>query len=157
MRNSKVKPFVMVLATVVMLLSGCNQKTVYNRYVHTPLDGWEKNDTLFFDIRPIGKGGQYLEELGLRLDRRFPFTSLQLTVEQVLLPMGHVRYDTLTCNLFTKGGQPMGDGISYYQCAVPISRVMLNKGDSLHICVRHNMKREMLIGIADIGIKLTKE
>jgi hypothetical protein len=34
--------------------------------------------------------------------------------------------------------------------------MMLNKGDSLEIKIRHDMKREILPGISDIGIMLNK-
>jgi len=146
-----------VLAAVIMLLLACNNKTVYNHFEHTPQDGWEKSDTLCFNISPVKEGGQYREELGMRIDGRFPFLSLQLTVDQIVLPMGEIRHDTLTCSLISHGGQPKGDGISYYQYSFPVASMMLNKGDSLSIYVRHNMKREMLTGIADIGIKLVKE
>lgn len=157
MRRSLSKILVAVLAVVVMTLFSCKSRTVYNHFEHTPLEGWEKNDTLFFDVCPIREGGQYREELGLRIDGHYPFMSLQLTVEQTVLPMGHLQHDTLNCSLVSHGGQPKGDGISNYQYSFRLSSMVLNKGDSLHICVRHNMKRELLKGIADIGIKLVKE
>ena len=32
----------------------------------------------------------------------------------------------------------------------------IEQGDSLRINIRHNMKREILPGIADVGIKFTR-
>ena len=30
----------------------------------------------------------------------------------------------------------------------------MNQGDSIHITVRHDMKREILPGVSDIGVKV---
>jgi hypothetical protein len=38
-----------------------------------------------------------------------------------------------------------------------VRQLQLQEGDSLHVVVRHNMKREILPGIFDVGIKLLKE
>ena len=39
-----------------------------------------------------------------------------------------------------------------------VSRDMkLNKGDSIHLCISHNMKREIMPGIADVGICLKQK
>ena len=157
MRSNRCKFVVAVLAVVMVMLSSCDDKTVYNHFEHTPLEGWEKSDTLFFDVCPIKESGQYREELGVRYDGRYPFMTLHLTVEQIVLPIGHIQHDTLNCNLISHGGQPKGDGISNYQCSFRLSNMTLNKGDSLHICVRHNMKRELLKGIADVGVRLVRE
>ncbi|MBP7359673.1 MAG: gliding motility lipoprotein GldH, partial [Prevotella sp.] len=46
------------------------------------------------------------------------------------------------------------NGISYYQYNFNISHIELHKGDSIHVCIRHNMKREILPGISDVGFSL---
>ena len=50
-----------------------------------------------------------------------------------------------------------GHGISTYQYNFHLTTLTLNEGDSLHIAVRHNMKREILPGISDIGIRLSQQ
>jgi gliding motility-associated lipoprotein GldH len=67
--------FLMVAAFV---LASCFQRTVYDEYAHTPIAGWEKNDTLSFDIPPILTTGYYQENLGLRITGAYPFTGLTL-------------------------------------------------------------------------------
>lgn len=154
-RNSSI--LTATLAVALMLVASCSRKTVYSHYEHTPLLGWEKGDTLFFDVRPVSESGTYREDVGLRLDGLYPFMSLQLTVEQTIQPLGHLRHDTLNCSLIDHGGLAKGDGVSYYQYNFHLTTLELNRGDSLHICVRHNMKREMLQGISDVGISLRRE
>ena len=49
------------------ILAACNGATVYDTYVHTPIAGWEKNDTLSFEVAPLPETGHYQESLGLRI------------------------------------------------------------------------------------------
>jgi gliding motility-associated lipoprotein GldH len=143
-----------VALTVALFFVGCNRKVVYNRYEHTPVSGWERNDTLFFDIPPVERSQVVYEELGLRINSLYPFCDLCLIVEQTTMPMGFIRRDTITCSLMDREGNVKGSGISYYQYNMRIADLSLNKGDSLHIGIRHNMKREILPGIADVGLLL---
>ena len=50
-----------------------------------------------------------------------------------------------------------GSGVSLYQYLLPITTHTYEKGDSIRVRVIHNMKREDLPGIADVGIKITKQ
>ncbi len=144
----------MMVLTVALLFSGCNRKVVYNQYAHTPIAGWERNDTLYFDVPPSARSQVVYEELGLRINSLYPFRDLFLIVEQTTLPSGVVRRDTVSCSLIDREGRIKGSGISYYQYNMRIADLSLNKGDSLHIGIRHNMKREILPGIADVGLLL---
>ena len=40
--------YFIVLTAIVQILSACSGSTVYDDYAHTPIAGWEKNDTLSF-------------------------------------------------------------------------------------------------------------
>ena len=66
------------LMVAVFVLASCFQRTVYDEYAHTPIAGWEKNDTLSFEIPPILTTGYYQENLGLRITGAYPFTGLTL-------------------------------------------------------------------------------
>ena len=140
----------------VLLLMACNQQTVYNRYLHTSLNGWERNDTLRYIIPTIQKDGNYMEEIGVRINGNYPFMKLCLIIEQTKINTHEKRTDTLLCDLINKRGHPLGSGISKYQNTFHLTTLQLNKGDSLRICVRHDMKREMLPGISEVGVRLYK-
>ena len=145
-----------VLLTMVWLLSACRPRTVYYQYKHTQPSGWEKNDTLSFVIGPITASDNYKQEIGLRINGAYPFMSLQLIVEQQLLTSGKLRADTLTCSLIDLQGTPLGDGVSHYQYLLPLNSLMLHQKERLRVAIRHNMKREILPGITDVGIRLTR-
>ncbi len=136
-------------------LQSCNESKVYDKYDHTPLSGWEKNDTLRFDIPRLTADGMYESTLGLRITDNYPFMGLTLIVEQRLMPADTIFTDTVKCELTDRNGKTRGMGVSYYQFRFPVTKMQLSKGDSLHIRVRHDMKREMLPGISDVGISLS--
>lgn len=144
-----------------MLLSGllcaaCTGNKVYDHYDHTPIAGWEKIDTLKFDVPPLRKSGLYATSMGLRINNSFPFISMTLIVEQTVLPANRTVIDTINCPLTDKNGRVRGKGIGLYQYRFPVSVMTLHENDSLHITVRHNMKREILPGVSDVGIELAR-
>lgn len=140
----------------------CNRKTVYDHYEHTPLTGWEKNDTLIFRMPVFAEGGNYSEELGLRIEDNYPFTSICIIVDNTIISkqntMGSkTESDTITCSLFDSDGSIKGKGVSLFQYNTPLKVLSVEKGDSVEVRVRHNMKREILHGITDIGIRIKKK
>lgn len=146
---------ILVLSTIVLALAACRGSVVYDTYAHTQLVGWDKSDTLCFNVPPLLQGGLYRQEVGLRVNSSFPFTGITLVVDQTVEP-GHRLYsDTLRCRLTDNRGNTLGQGVSYYQFDFPVSDLHLETGDSLHVCVRHIMKREILPGVADVGIRLS--
>jgi len=145
----------LTLVATTIALAACDTPVVFDHYEHTPLAGWEKNDTLFYDIPPLRQSGRYREEIGLRTNEDFPFQRLCLVIEQTAYPSAMHRIDTVFYSLVSKQGIPEGDGVSLYQKTFPLRTIKLNEGDSLHISIRHNMKREILPGISDVGLKIS--
>ena len=62
--------------------------------------------------------------------------------------------DTITCSLFDADGSIKGKGVSLFQYNSHIKDLSIEKGDSIEVRVRHNMKREILHGITDIGVRV---
>ncbi len=51
-----------------LALTSCTGGKVYDCYQHTPVGGWERNDTLMFaDIARFSRSAVYTAELGLRI------------------------------------------------------------------------------------------
>lgn len=143
--------------TILAVLSSCDNKVVYDTYNHTPIEGWEKNDTLFFDVPCMRSSGRYRLEVGMRTNGSFPFTGLSIVVEQTVIPGYKTFTDTLKCRLSDDKGNFLGQGISCFQYNFILSDINLHEGDSLHVRVRHIMKREILPGISDIGLKVIRK
>ena len=83
-----------------------------------------------------------------------------LNTEPVAGTLSHerpiIRY-TLPCRLMNKRGNTQGQGINYYQYDFIVADIPLNAGDSLRIGIRHDMKREILPGLSDLGIIIRKK
>ena len=151
-RNSR---WLLLFFTVALVTASCNRKTIYHHYEHTPIAGWEKNDTLLFTFAPVKERAVVQRDVEVRISGDYPFQQLYLVVEQTTFPSSIRRRDTLNCRLIDPEGNVQGNGVSLYQYRFHMSDISLNEGDSLQISIRHNMKREILNGVTDIGVHLT--
>lgn len=159
MKHRHHTPRILTLLTIsvaVSLFLSCNSRTIYHKYQDTPVQGWEKNDTLSFHIPAVDSPGLYYSFLGMRICKDFPFTDLYLVVEQTILPRTEIVRDTVRCTIADEEGKLKSRGVTYHQYRFPISAISLNQGDSVRITVRHCMKRDIMPGISDIGIMLSK-
>lgn len=94
--------------------------------------------------------------IGLRITDAYPFKTICLIVDKFVSPDNIIDSDTINCSLFDNDGMSKGRGVSCYQFNYHISNIQLMKDDSVAIHIRHNMKREILPGISDVGITLEK-
>lgn len=145
-----------LIALLSLVFVACDTSTVYHHFEPTPISGWERNDTLKFSVPVLTSAGGYREDVSMRLNSEYPFTGLTLIVDQTVFPGRRHVSDTLNCSVVDMEGNVKGRGIGFYEYDFPLTHLRLNAGDSLQINVRHNMKREILPGIADIGIKVTR-
>lgn len=146
----------LLLAMASTWLTSCLRQTVYYRFAHTSLSGWEKNDVIEYGVSPMAEDCTLSEEVLLRTNILYPFQKLTLVLEQEIVPTGSTRRDTVECVITDREGVTMGEGTGVYTYGYRLADLQLARGDSLHIRLRHNMKREILPGIADVGIRLWK-
>ena len=152
MRN---KPFVFVVLLALVALCGCQQQVAYHEFRHIYEPGWDKSDTIHFDTRSLSAGGSYRLDAELRTDKNYPFQKLTIEIEQTVYPSKEKYHDVIDCDLISEEGVIEGDGISYFQYQFHVRDLSLHKGDSVHICLTHNMIREIMPGITDVGIRLS--
>ena len=145
-----------ILVAVAMAFVSCNRSPIFSQYHHTQLTGWEKNDTLTFNVPRLSSDMKLKAVIGLRITDAYPFKTICLIVDKVVSPDNIIDSDTINCSLFDNDGMSKGRGVSCYQFNYHISNIQLMKDDSVAIHIRHNMKREILPGISDVGITLEK-
>lgn len=145
-------------------LASCNHDAVYYHYESTPAEGWERNDTLTFDLSPLDRIGFYDIALGIRSNGTYPFQSVTIIVDQTTYnarrhnTKGTTRSDTVVFALTDKYGKNKGTGLSLYQYEMPLRLSQEFKpGDSIHYAIRHYMRRNIIPGITDIGLKITRK
>lgn len=149
------------IATIVLLIAtiintSCDNSTIYNKYIHADTRGWGKNEVMEYTIDSIAQTGTYNMTLGLRINNTYPFQNLNMLISQTIYPANITHTDTITCRVTDKQGKMHGYGVTLYQYALPAATTKYAKGDSIKVRVIHNMKREVLPGIVDIGIKIAK-
>jgi gliding motility-associated lipoprotein GldH len=153
MRN---KPFVIVILLMLTVLCGCQRQIAYHAFRHVYDPGWDKTDTLHFDIKPLMADGSYRLDTELRTDKDYPFQKLMIEVDQTVYPSKERFHDVINCELISENGVISGDGISYFQYQFHVRDLSLHQGDSIHICLTHKMKREIMPGISDVGVRLSR-
>lgn len=147
------------------LLSSCNDGVAYHHYERIADEGWDVRDTVAFQIDSIMQDGSYNSAVCIRTNAQYPYRNLSLMVYQTIfhkndsLPTftkGRTILATIPVEIKQEDGIATGQGVTYFTYEVPYMTSSLQQGDSLSIVVRHHMRREVLPGITDIGIKLTK-
>ena len=155
MQNRHLLKF-LFLATGLMLCA-CGRQKIYSHFEHISDTGWEKVDTIDFNISPVAESGIYQEALEIRIDNTYPFQSLTMEVTQTIFPGDRVETHNKVCQLIDQNGNMKGAGVSLFAYTFPFNNITLNRGDSLHITIVHCMKREIMPGVVDVGVTLTKQ
>lgn len=146
-----------IAVLTVMLAAACADGVVYDRYRDTAVSGWGRADSLHFYVPPADTSGVYDMTLGVRITGAFPFMGMTLVVQTTVSPEGRTLCDTIDCPLVAASGQPLGEGVSVFETSHLVRRLTLQKGDSLHISVRHDMRRTDLPGVTGIGIRMRRD
>lgn len=146
----------LVYLFLFLVVVSCTGNSVYDHYVHTSMSGWDRGELLSYDVPRMKQSGKYVTSLGLRITEAYPFQSLTLIVEQTVFPEKKTTRDTLNCRIYDSKGMIKGKGISSFQYHFLVSEKDLRQGDSLHITVRHGMRREIISGVTDVGIQLSR-
>lgn len=145
----------------LLAMTGCSRQTIYSHYEPIVPEGWERNDSICFDIPIIIEEGDYSQTIGLRTDNAYPYKNLTLVVDYRLKtpnprPQTLQWRDTLEVRITDNEGNVLGTGINHYQYEMALPNIMLHIDDSLHVSVRHLMRRECLPGITDIGFTVSR-
>lgn len=135
----------------------CSERRVYQVYKPADTRGWEKNDAVEFLTDTLAESATYALTLGLRISDAYPFRNLHMVIDQTVTPSGQHITDTVTCHVADRQGLMLAGGVALYQYDLPVRKRFYLAGNQVRFRVRHNMKREILPGISDIGITLRKE
>ena len=139
-----------VIAPAVCFLSSCSDDTVYFSYQTVDDEQWEKSDNLYFDIVPKRHSGKCSGFVVLRMNDKYPFRNLSLNVETSGrgIPCRHKRVDFDVTRNYR--------GIRHNDFIMPLDTFSVSEGDTLHIRIAHDMKKQVLRGITNVGVKLEK-
>lgn len=152
------KHIIFLYCSLIFLLSSCNTAdTAYHHYEQISDEGWQNCDTLTFTVDTIRRYGDYTSYICLRTHPDFPYRFLSLIVEQTNMPKGTKKKRSVRVEIVNKDGAQEGTGITLHTYEVPLFKQWLGPGDSVRIAVKHNMTREQMPGIMNVGVKLERE
>ncbi len=153
MKHQRSNSIPYVLAAVALALASCNRLPIYNHYQHISLQGWQQDDSLHFVV-PVEQTGTYQVLVNIRATSIYPYTQLTLDVHQ----NKPKNYSERVCIDITddKGNLKTGSN-AFCDYSIPLHDVVTTAdADTIDIAIAHNMSRELLPGIADIGIAVER-
>ncbi len=161
-RKSKKTMKVLLKNSGMLLLTSClavacMKQTVYHSYQSIPNKGWNKNDTLIFQI-PITDSLPATLQLAaeVRNSTTYPYQNLFVIVSHNLQDSLTFQTDTLELVLADQEGNWKGSGWgSLLQSTLPLGKVNVQGAGNYILKMSHGMKDETLAGIRDAGLSLT--
>lgn len=151
--------FVCLLA--VFSLSSCQEKEcVYHDYRHVNEKGWSAGDTLIFDIPVTDTLSAYQVELDVRNTTSYKYKEIYIMVEMSYgdEPQKAISSDLICYPLTDPEGIWSGIGWgTILQNSIPFRSVHFAHPGNLRYRIYHKMNDPVLIGIRDVGIKITKK
>lgn len=139
-------------------IGACNENTVYHSYQPIPDEGWEKSDTLSFQVTLADSIPTTLRLFAeVRNRTKYPYHDLHLFISQNLQDSTVWRTDTIAISLADSTGRWMGKGWgSIYQSDTFVKSVRPQHPGNYTIKVMHGMKDETLQGLNDVGIRIER-
>ena len=143
------------LIGAALALAGCTGSTLYHRYQPLPDTGWERRDTIWFDL-PIAEGSlDATLSIGLRWTGDIPLEEVVIGIEQQWESSCTHHSDTIRFRLTDSEGNAVGTGINIHQSEASGAHLLLKEGLQGRIGIHHLMTREPIPGITEIGIRIS--
>lgn len=139
-----------------LFLSSCTGNTLYHSYESLPAEGWERRDTVCFELPKAEEDINGTLTIGLRTKANIGIQDIVFAVEQ-RDSAGFISHcDTVRYPLTDADGEALTGGINIHQYEAQHLPLHLKEGQQGTIRIHHLMRRELIPGITDIGIKLDK-
>jgi len=147
---------------VIFLLSflgiaSCTHNEIFFQY-HSFADAeWDRDEPAVFHVNIENNSQPYDVTIELRNNNAYPFSNIWLFVDYKT-PNGNSRSDTIGAGLADVYGKWYGRGLSLYNLSIPYKTSVLFPDTGTYIySIRQGMKENLLNGISDIGLKVSKK
>lgn len=145
------------LLMVAVALCACTPGTPYHRFLPLSQEGWDRADTVAFDLPVIADARECKLQVELRATRLFPYTDLWIGVEQRDSDQVLLCYDTLHIDMADSTGRLDGHGLTLLEYAsAPLSLASMPKGECRQVRLFHLMSRETVAGLLDVGLCVSR-
>lgn len=149
-----VKSTVSLILTVLLLIS-CTGGTVQYQFCEiSGNDGWERTDTLIYDIPEIEQTRNYGMHIQIRVGTQFPYRTIWIARELELDNPQMLKCDTVRIEMSNSPDLMDATGVTIFTVDREVRPIRLRKGQKGRLKLIHLMRQESLPQIHDIGIKL---
>ena len=138
---------------IALSLSACTGSTFYHSYKPLPKEGWERHDTVCFDLPKAGQDIDGTLIIGLRTAAHTPMQDIVLAVEQCFDAPPDYVCDTVRYPLTDDEGYALAKGVNHHQYEDRQLPLQMKKGQSGSVRIRHLMTHELMTGITEVGIR----
>lgn len=139
-----------------MLLCNCINDTVSLQYRRLGLEGWERSDTLVFDLPEMKEGGEYLPSVLIRTGNLFPYSKLWLCYELELECPKLVLRDTMCVEFASQDVGIVTNGLIVRKYGQSSRPVCLTAGQRGRVRIYHLMMQEVMPGIMEVGTEIRR-
>ena len=149
MKNENLSAFLSLV-----LLASCTSGTLFHSYKPLPKEGWERRDTVCFDVPQAERDINGTLTIGLRTVTYVGMRDVVIAVDQCDGTAVVCRCDTIRYSLTDAEGNALTGGVNTHQYETQHLPIFLHKGKSATVRIHHLMTRETIIGITEVGIKI---
>lgn len=148
-----------LLATlwITCAVCACDRQTLYHASQPLPSEGWKREDTLHFPVNVTDSQGVWLNfYVDLRHRSNYPYRNLALRIHCVG-PDSMLRFDdSLQVEVAKPEGTWKGTGWGgLYLLEAPMGKWHADSVGVYTVNIWHNLTDSLLVGVNDIGIRLT--
>jgi len=146
---------IILSAIFLFLTSSCDSNRFYEQNIQMPEYTWPSSESKKFLVDIKDTTSAYNFYLNVRNTNDYPFANLYLFI-QTTFPDSLYARDTIELQLATKDGKWLGEGYGKFK----YRHFILRKGMYFHqkgiyeFRIEQGMRKDTLLGIADIGIRL---
>lgn len=151
------KNIYLFFASIIIVMSSCNQNTVFSKYITIPEEGWDKSNKLEFEVDIKDNTTLNSVFLTVRHADAYPFSNLYLFLK-TKYPDGKYSVDTLECILANEKGEWIGDGAGdIFDNKIPIKKNMIfPQVGKYTFTFEQGMRNNPLPLIMDFGMVIEK-
>lgn len=144
----------MCIIAAILLIAACND--FFHEY-RSVGGSWLPSDTLTFEYcRPDGEHRRCAVDVELRSGSNYPYKEILLRLECVSRRLKKSTVDTLVCELYDEKGHPCGTTAGLLrQTSYAADTIDIVPGDTIEIKVSHLMDDAPIVGILDVGVRLS--
>ena len=139
-----------------LFLSSCTGNTLYHHYQSLPAEGWERCDTICFDVPEAKENIDGTLHVGFRTAAHIGIQDIVIAVEQVGEAGRILRCDTIRYLLTDADGKALTGGVNKLQYETECVPFLCGKGNSNSVRIHHLMRHELIPGITEVGIRVER-